>query len=277
MADSPGTTEIAPAVEAELACPKCGYNLRGLREYRCPECGESFDPAALSETTLPWAHRRRLGRIRAYWRMVEIVTIRPGELAAQLAYPMNYCDAQRFRGVTVFLAWLPLLIATINNQDGGERLHWIMPDGAAMGLGITVICHMAALAVLAAITGIPSYFFHPAGIDVERQNRAIALTYYTAAPMSLSAFVFLITLPLMAFGPLARAIALLILTLLQFLLWWRALVVLARRGTCADNLARVVFIAAATPLGWLMAGIAVWFVIVAVLLMPVLLFYSLQA
>lgn len=28
-------------------CPKCGYNLTGLKDYRCPECGAAFDPIAL--------------------------------------------------------------------------------------------------------------------------------------------------------------------------------------------------------------------------------------
>lgn len=26
----------------DVACPACGYNLRGLREPRCPECGEAI-------------------------------------------------------------------------------------------------------------------------------------------------------------------------------------------------------------------------------------------
>jgi hypothetical protein len=28
--------------ERDVACPACGYNLRGLREHRCPECGEAI-------------------------------------------------------------------------------------------------------------------------------------------------------------------------------------------------------------------------------------------
>jgi hypothetical protein len=32
-------------------CPACGYELRGLTEPRCPECGTPFDPKLLEETT----------------------------------------------------------------------------------------------------------------------------------------------------------------------------------------------------------------------------------
>jgi hypothetical protein len=36
-------------VPSTLFCPHCGYNLTGLTENRCPECGREFDPAIISQ------------------------------------------------------------------------------------------------------------------------------------------------------------------------------------------------------------------------------------
>jgi hypothetical protein len=44
------------AIPEAATCQKCGYSLRGLDQFRCPECGEPFDPND------PWTMfpRRRL-------------------------------------------------------------------------------------------------------------------------------------------------------------------------------------------------------------------------
>ncbi len=36
-----------PVFDKDVECPSCKYNLRGLTEPRCPECGEVFDPQEL--------------------------------------------------------------------------------------------------------------------------------------------------------------------------------------------------------------------------------------
>lgn len=39
----PQTELVTPPSDAGLRCPQCDYNLTGLSEPRCPECGEAFD------------------------------------------------------------------------------------------------------------------------------------------------------------------------------------------------------------------------------------------
>ena len=44
---SPQTSPMPPDAGEDLRCPLCDYNLRGLVEPRCPECGHAFDWAEL--------------------------------------------------------------------------------------------------------------------------------------------------------------------------------------------------------------------------------------
>lgn len=60
----------SPATESKLHCPVCGYNLTGLIEPRCPECGSGFDRADLaarqSSTPQPFNAWDSYGRIRDF-------------------------------------------------------------------------------------------------------------------------------------------------------------------------------------------------------------------
>src|SRR5262245_60898704 len=62
----------APGVDRDVLCPLCEYNLRGLVEPRCPECGYSFEWAELLDRdrwTHPWLfEHQRKRRIRAFFR-----------------------------------------------------------------------------------------------------------------------------------------------------------------------------------------------------------------
>lgn len=40
---------VAPTADEGVRCPQCGYNLTGLPEPRCPECGTAFDWAAVRQ------------------------------------------------------------------------------------------------------------------------------------------------------------------------------------------------------------------------------------
>jgi hypothetical protein len=37
-----------PNVSVNMRCKKCGYDLRGQKTQRCPECGDAFDPRIVS-------------------------------------------------------------------------------------------------------------------------------------------------------------------------------------------------------------------------------------
>lgn len=47
----------------ERFCQQCGYNLAGLAEHRCPECGRAFDP--VNERTTD-----RVANERRHWRRI---------------------------------------------------------------------------------------------------------------------------------------------------------------------------------------------------------------
>ena len=69
-------TELATADAADLTCPLCEYNLRGLAEERCPECGFAFtwdELRAADRARHPWLfeharHRRARSFAVTWWR-----------------------------------------------------------------------------------------------------------------------------------------------------------------------------------------------------------------
>lgn len=171
--------------QPELICLHCGYDLRGLDRNRCPECGEEFDPEANLRPRLPWARRSVVGRFRGYSHTVLLATFRSARIAAEINRPVSYRDAQLFRWITVVLAAIPLVIVGIilmtQVQQPVQPLEKIQRIWSIVALA-------GMFPFLAFFSGIGSYFFHPRYISTDRQNRAIALSYYACAPL---AFLFL--------------------------------------------------------------------------------------
>ena len=66
------------AIPENARCRKCGYALRGLTAFRCPECGRAFDPAnARSFDTSPPGWRRK--------RWIKRAVVTAGLIAALFA------------------------------------------------------------------------------------------------------------------------------------------------------------------------------------------------
>jgi hypothetical protein len=133
------------------------------------------------------------------------------------------------------------------------------------------------------MTGLPSYFFHPRHLPLEQQNRAVALSYYTCAPLACTPALFLLawlgsgidprgtSIPSPDPGTAVVSVGLLIL----FLLWWQGLVVFTRRGMNRST-GGVALVAVGVPVSWLLIGVGAVVFVEAVVRLLGLMYFSLQ-
>jgi hypothetical protein len=139
MSATPPSQLDDPFARSAVAfCPGCGYDLRGVPDARCPECGLLPDPEALRVSGIPWAHRARVGRLRAYLRTVRLVTFGSEALALEPSRPQDLRDARAFRRVqasvvaTVLLATLALALWVVGK---GFAAFAVYPDLRSFGGG----------------------------------------------------------------------------------------------------------------------------------------------
>ena len=272
---SPAPVPPSPP-ELDLFCPACGYSLRGIDSELCPECGFKVDRSGAAVSRIPWEHRRRLGRVRAYWRTLWMPS---RAIAADVVRPVDYRDARRFQLVTVLIASLPLAaMAALPIPDalykglGGAFSTWpvALPPGWAIdlglpvlaGAGLRVVVPVAVVLFFLAMTGVASYFFHPPHLTVVQQNRAIAMSYYACTPLVLLLLPTLggcLELALHRFSPdwpdryfQLHALLLLVVGLGAVaalgLLWLGYLRMLRKSTLCST--ARTVALAVTLPLAW---------------------------
>jgi hypothetical protein len=95
-----------PAEKVSRCCDGCGYDLRGIVEPRCPECGLEFDPIAPPIANVPWFHRRRIGWLTALWRTFWLATVQTQWLVdeVQRDTALDRHAAQAFRWICVGVA-----------------------------------------------------------------------------------------------------------------------------------------------------------------------------
>jgi hypothetical protein len=261
--------ELAP-LPAGLYCPDCAYDLRGSRSPRCPECGFDLEVVRAGESQIPWVHRGGLGRGRAYARTVWRVTFGIGRLADEMAHRVAYGDAQRFRWVTIGVAYVGLLAMKASCVWGaGGGLDEV--TGEMPWLAIPV--EIATVLTLAAWTGLPSYFFHPRGAPLARQNRAVALSYYACGPLAwLLPGAIVPALLLLTESPIAAAVAAVLLVVLLLVVWWHGVNTLAR--LVFRSTGRTVLVAAMMPPLWLVVGALIMVGVPAITLFVVIVFLT---
>lgn len=192
--------------DESLLCPGCGFDLRGTPGDRCGECGLVIDRAAMHESGLPWAHRAKIGRVRAYLKTVWLVTLDRRIIRHELAKPQDLADAKPFARVTACLAAIALLGAFVmivranggslaflgvSRQPYAPRGAW--PSGPIVDVlvpwcaGAMLWPVLPACLVLLAVylTGAPQTLFKLRSAPEHHRQRATAISYYTSAPLAI--------------------------------------------------------------------------------------------
>ncbi|UCC31399.1 MAG: hypothetical protein JSU86_03810 [Phycisphaerales bacterium] len=288
--------KLAP-IALDLFCQRCGYNLKGLTSDRCPECGKSLETVRLIEPQIPWVHRKRLGRFRAYWKTVYLAMFHQGRFCEEMARPVSYSDSQRFRWVTILHVYIPILLATICAYQLAPPEPVVMTRSFQVPGGWTqsgppwferayaeiwpvAVLHVCFLLFLAAATGVHSYYFHPRDLPVHVQNRAIALSYYAHAPLAwtpvpiglaVAAWWLAGSHELTAIGLIAAAVPLL---LLELACWWSAIAGFLR-DTMPGRKAHFRLVAIALPFLWLALAGVIFFGVSLVVFCVLVVFASL--
>ncbi len=181
---------------AGLYCPHCGYDLRTLATDACPECGGAVDLAALKRSQIPWTHRDEIGFVRGFWRTAWRVTFKTQFFSHEVARPVDLAEAKRFRLWVVLWLAIGMMLPGAIHIILARTVMSVLSPVTGQGIIAFVIPAFVLLGVfLYGFTGLHTYWFHPHHLDVEQQNRAVALSYYACAPLAyLPLFVWMVAI-----------------------------------------------------------------------------------
>ena len=196
LAEAPG----APG--RTVLCPGCGYDLRGSTGERCSECGLVLDWAALQRSAFPWAHRKSLGRLRAFLKTVWLVTADAASLRQETAKAQSPRDGASFRRwVAVVLSACFGVVVVMVLSGGGMHELAVGPDEYSFGLmprwtqdllvpwsaGITIAPALFVYSTVLAfyIVGVPRSIFRTRGLPQDYRRTVEAISGYVVAPLVL--------------------------------------------------------------------------------------------
>lgn len=245
-------------ITSDVFCQKCKYNLRGLTGNRCPECGCNITLARLQTPEIPWARRREMGWIRAYWKTVWWSHSRHKRDCEEIATRANYRDSQIFRWITIAHVFAAAAAVAIMLY----ATHWISwfftPSFADMFSRVwpASLLLVATIPLLTVMTGVTSYFFEVRDAPMQQRNRAIAMSYYCCGVLAWlpGPALLLVIAPLTESHsdetPVAFQRLAFIWIIGLMLIWWLDVIRTVRR-VLPSRPRRVVVTALLLPLAWL--------------------------
>lgn len=146
---------MAESDEAEVFCPRCGYNQRGLPQPRCPECGLAFDADAWRAGVLRDNVPSPLDRCDP-WQPHQVLLLTLGDLLRGLRSPRRLLMTLDVNGslkraplmLIVGSGWLYLLITLL--IAGAMLVHVGVSPAAALRSAALFWAPRALIVALAA-------------------------------------------------------------------------------------------------------------------------------
>lgn len=199
-------TVATPAGDVALLCPYCGYDLRGSKSDRCSECGKPVDRSALQSSVVPWAARRQIGRVRAFWKTVNLFAFDLRKIRSELLKPQREQDARSFRRWNALAVWLALMtiVFAFLSVDGWDGVLPRSIDSSGLLSGFirgswTTDVYLPWFAGLTCLPAIPLYLaglaYYLTGVaeplhrlkqyPPEHRHAARCLAIYAASPLAL--------------------------------------------------------------------------------------------
>ncbi len=167
-------------IQRDVYCEKCGYNLRGLKEPVCPECGATFNARAFAASQLPWKQREVIGFLDAYWRTVKLVLVHPRRFGNEVwdGGRISAREAGAFRWITILHAQLPLMALWLSLAGPHLSQRQLIPFTSCVAVLLLLWLNRS--------TKLLVMFFNKQTMSADVQRRVVALSHFACAALALS-------------------------------------------------------------------------------------------
>ena len=273
--DNLGPTESVPqstrsqpaAIEIDLPCPHCDYNLRGLVEDRCPECGGDFDRQRL----VRWCTERDLPLNFTRSEPTDsdgllLTLTNPARLSREMPPMARKNNAAAFgwgmRGLGALIMFFVVALLTNNGEAAARTLPFVL--GPIAG---TVFCETIIAVLLARLV-------EPVAVPPQSRYRfwsTICICFSSYFPISCVVVPLLIRIIIEMAESLLRSspsadilvpLAIVAAPAMMILWWWLALArAVIARGRASSGRIAVIWLIPAVGLASVVLGVAADFVL----------------